>query len=291
MRKLGLAAFATLAVAACAVARPNEPGGDDQPGPTDGAPSGCAGVDVLMVIDDSSTMGEEHIEVAAKLGRLTAQLGAGYRIGVTTTSRDFAFDVQTPFGTTSYMQTGDNGALVRGTRCGLSQPWIDDDDASETTAACLVDVGVAGATYAMPLAALRDAVVARVADGSNAGFHRPDRLLGAIVVTDKDDCSYASSVSLAGGETLCVARVDPVSEYGPLLDSVVGGHHRWSVTAIAGPTPTACTSPLGSASPAARLAEFAGTVGGGLASICDGDLGLALEQAGQRFRTACDDWQ
>jgi hypothetical protein len=72
------------------------------------------------------------------------------------------------------------------------------------------------------------------------------------------------------------------------LDAVKGDHGRWATAVVAGPTD--CSSAFGSAVEAVRLKDFVMQVGstGVFASICDGDLSIALEKALQTFKAACD---
>src|SRR5437899_394054 len=117
-------------------------------GPSDPAHVPCNGVDVLLVIDDSSAMAAEQADIVANIPAFVTRLDlahVAYRIGVTTTGRDFAYDTTTPFGMTHVMQTGDDGALVAPTACGAARPWVEPGDPQPAiTLACLANVGTAG---------------------------------------------------------------------------------------------------------------------------------------------------
>jgi len=256
MRKAEL--VVAFALASCAEATAPEPGSGD-----------AHAVDILFVVRDSSTMADEQAALVAMAPGFIAGLDAtdlDYRIGVTTTGRTFAADLATPFGTEHVGQQGANGMLVN--PCATSHPWI--EAAEGSTLACAVNVGTAGPLYEMPLGAIRDAFT----EPKNPGFHRPGAVVGMIVVSDGDDCSYEHSVSLDGTQTLCVSLVEPVATYVSFVTQLPG-----ATVVIANPGPTACQSALGPADPASRLVAFASGTGGAVSSICDGDLTTGLAQA------------
>jgi hypothetical protein len=108
----------------------------------------------------------------------------------------------------------------------------------------------------MPLAAMRAAFDERIADGTNAGFRRPDALLAVVMLTDENDCSYEQPVTLGFAESLCTSMTEPAANYVAFLDSFTGDRGRWAAATIAGPGPGACTSTFGSADYAERLQQF-----------------------------------
>jgi len=244
------------------------------------APTGPP-IDLVFVVHDAPSMAKVQADLMLDLPGFWVRLdatGLDYRIAVTTTGRDFTFDVATPFGTSHGMQTGANGTFSRA--CGLTKPWIDRSDPDPAIAlACAAAVGTAGPTFEMPLGALRDALVDRT--GGNTGFHRPGALIGAVIVSDGDDCSYEHPASLPGGGSLCRDMVEPVATYVGFLDELAGARAKWAAVAIAAPGPDACMSAYGTADPAPRLVDFIAQAGpsGTLATICDGDLAAGLDQA------------
>jgi hypothetical protein len=127
-------------------------------------------------------------------------------------------------------------------------------------------------------------------DGTNMGFHRPDALLGIVILTDENDCSYEQSVNLSFTESLCDSQMEPVANYKTFLDGYAGGPSRWAVAMVAGPGPGVCSSTFGNADEATRLKDFQSAVGTNavMSSICDGNLATSLMQATTLFQSACD---
>lgn len=266
------------------------------------APQPCAKMDVLFVIDDSASMGEEQKEMAGRLGTVTrildgfqAKGGAllDYRLAVTTTGRDIRehIDAGVPFPPTDY--AGMNGKLRR--VCTMTRPWLERGDPDlEANFACAINAGISGPPYEMPLEVTKLALDDRTKDGQNAGFFRDDAVLAVVVLTDEDDCSlHVDEVTLTlTGPNPCL-DVDagglavPVADYFPIFDALKGGRERWSFAAIA--APERCTSPLGDAEKATRLQQFVAGVGknGVFGSICDGDVNKVLEAALTTFGVAC----
>ncbi|MEZ4366319.1 MAG: VWA domain-containing protein, partial [Kofleriaceae bacterium] len=199
----------------------------------------CQQIDLLFVIDNSGSMQQEQANLAANFPGFIAVLeasGLDYRVGVTTTGRDYAYQLATPIGAIAMDQDGgDNGHLLAPSGCGMTRPWIEQADADPAgTFACLAAVGTSGPSDEMPLGALRDALEDRMLDGSNAGFLRPDALLAVVILTDEDDCSYEQPVTLALGQTLCSAQMEPVGAYVGFLDTLTGARQRWATAVIAG---------------------------------------------------------
>ena len=143
----------------------------------------------------------------------------------------------------------------------------------------------------MPLGAVRDAFEDRMQDNTNMGFRRSDALLGIVILTDENDCSYEQSVTLPFGQSLCGSMQEPPVNYKMFLDQYTGNPTRWATAIIAGPGPGQCSSSFGSADEATRLIDFKNQVGTNavFSSICDGDLSTGLMQATMLFQSACGD--
>lgn len=162
-------------------------------------------LDILFVIDNSGSMGEQQdalVEAARDqlFGQLEAELGGlpDLHIGVTSTSAPF------PAGTPSIGGCTTSGASTGGVLTTNSCPditgnfLIDEDDgaggrtrnyqgALADNFACMGRLGTVGCGFEQPLAAM-----IRALDGSeptNAGFLRDDAMLLVVVVADEDDCS------------------------------------------------------------------------------------------------------
>lgn len=273
-------------------ARQQPPGPDEF---ADAMPTqACNKMDILFVVDNSGSMLEEQVNLAANFPGFIQVLDAfdtelDYRVGVTTTGRDYSWTLDSPLGPLPSSQTGgDNGALLQ--RCGMTRRWVERGDPTPgDTFSCAAQVGDQGPAMEMPLAVIKQAFSERIADGTNATFLREDALLAIVVLTDEDDCSYEQSVTLGLTELTCQAKVEPVSTYKTFLDDLTGGPGRWALAIIAGPGPGQCESEFGSAAEASRLKSLVGQVGanGVVSSICSGDLTGALQQALDTFDTAC----
>lgn len=280
--------------------------GDDTPGTPDADPSlptypdagQCTKMDVLFVVDNSGSMAQEQANLATNFPMFIQVLndsGLDYRVGVTSTGRDYTYTMSTPFGDIPETQDGgDNGRLIHPAACGMARPWIEKTDPDPAGLfACAANLGTNGPSDEMPLGAMRDALEDRMADGTNAGFLRPDALLAIVLLTDENDCSYEQSVTLGFTELLCESQMEPVANYVGFLDTLTGSRQRWATAVIAGIGPGACSSALGDADEATRLVDFVHQTNTGgtnavMSSICDGDLAGGLHTALDAFSSACE---
>ena len=270
----------------------------------DAAPSAaCDKMDILFVIDDSGSMGQEQDNLAANFPQFVSVLesftnadGAliDYHVGVTTTGVSKSWSMQTIPGLPPIpeSQSGDDGRLRGGASCGMSGGWLARGDADVTGKfSCAASVGTDGPVDEMPLEGLRLALTDRMADGSNAGFLREDALLAVVILTDEEDCSRTdNNFTLGLGADICDAP-SPVASYVTAIDGVMGDRSRWAAAIIAGVGPGACSSDLGNAEEATRLLDFAAQVGPNAitSSICEGDLATPLADAMAVFQEACND--
>jgi hypothetical protein len=276
-------------------------GGDPGSGPIEGA-APCAKMDIVFVVDDSGSMGEEQTNLAQNFPKFISVLNAyrsngttelDYRVGVTTTGRDVSYTTNLPFvGPITQNEKGDNGALRQGQQCGMTRRWIEKYDHTDVAMqfGCVAKVGTQGSSLEMPLAAARLALGDRVKDGTNAGFLRDDALLAMVILTDEDDQSRDDNNFTLDPASPSSAQLPPVDDYVKFFDSAKGGHGRWAAAVIAGPGPGRCSSQFGDADEASRLREFVQKTGkeAVFSSICDGDLTGALDDALQTFSAACE---
>ncbi len=281
----------------------DDTGGADGGGTSDGdqvfpqvdGGTGCTKIDLLFVIDNSGSMGDEQTNLIANFPtfiNVLNQSGLDYRVAVTTTAREYNYFMAFPIGGNIPMNTGsgENGTMLQPASCNMTKRWIDKLDANPgQTFACLANVGTGGNSDEMPLGAMRDAFEDRMMDNTNTGFHRSDALLGVVFLTDEEDCSYEASVTLGIGQSLCDSMQEPAVNYVSFLDTYTGHRSRWAAAAIAGPGPGACSSTFGSADEAARLKAFVQAAGtqARMSSICDGDLSVSLQQTLALFQSAC----
>ncbi|HEY5951363.1 MAG TPA: vWA domain-containing protein [Kofleriaceae bacterium] len=290
-----IAAFAC----ACGPAQNNGHGDDDGSGGGGGGGGGgeivdglaCSKMDILFVIDNSGSMDQEQSNLIANFPHFISVLdesGLDYRVAVTTTSRNYTFNIMVGTSTIPLTTTGESGEMLKkGT---MTKRWIDKGDPDVAGKfSTLANVGISGSGTEMPLGALRDAFEDRMMDGTNMGFRRPDALLGIVILTDEDDCSYEQPVTLSDASQMCTAMMEPTASYKMFLDQYTGSPTRWAIAMIAGPGPGTCSSAFGEAVEATRLIDLKGKVGANaiMSSICDGDLSVGLMQATQLFQSAC----
>ncbi len=182
-------------------------------------------LDVLLVVDDSNSMGEEQGSLAAELPRMARILATGdldgdgtqdfpalksVRVGVV--SSDMGAGASVP---TCDAGLGDDGILRtagHGDTCAASYPSFAelraDDPSADVDAfvdqvSCVATIGTGGCGFEQQLEAALKALTPstsplRFADGTlgqgdraNAGFLRDSSVLATIVLTDENDCSAA----------------------------------------------------------------------------------------------------
>ena len=255
----------------------------------------CEKIDILFVIDNSGSMGEEQTNLAANFPafiQVIDESGLDYRVAVTSTGVDYEYTMQTPIGPLpSSVDGGDNGVMQQS--CGMTRRWIEKTDPDPSgTFACVAALGTSGPADEMPLAAMRMAFEDRMQDGTNSGWRRDDALLGIVILTDENDCSYETPVTLPFAQSLCDSMMEPVPSYVGFLDTYTGDRGRWATAVIAGPGPDDCSSSFGGADYAERLDEFVTMTGTNavFSSICEGDLTVGLADALELFSAACDEF-
>jgi hypothetical protein len=216
MRRL-LGPAVLLALAACG-------GCDEVPGSavTDCQAVGIASArtDILFVVDDSGSMGEEQASLATSFAAFVQELAAlpsrsDFQIGVTTTSIDepvSAVNLQDTFrrGGPNNGRPYPKGALVAVNDAGLyvPEPRILRGDSATLVQDFQrnVKVGTFGGGKEQGLRAALLAVTDRIADGQNAEFLRSGTRLVVIVVSDEDDCSDpfgAGAPQILGDQAQC----------------------------------------------------------------------------------------
>lgn len=186
-------------------------------------------VDLLFMVDNSNSMSEEQESLAAELPRLVEVLVTGDLEGdgrrEFTPVRSLHLGVVTSdMGTGGFLvptctepDFGDDGVLVTrggsGAGCAESYPtfleWRTDGVAAPGELAgdfaCLAAMGTGGCGFEQQLEATLKALTPSSSDlrfergttghgdGANAGFVRPDSVLGVLLLTDEEDCSAEDS--------------------------------------------------------------------------------------------------
>lgn len=276
-----------------------------------GMQSACNKMDILFVVDNSGSMGEEQMNLAANFPMFATLIdtytnSAGqtldYHVALTTTDRTFTenaelipgFPIPTP-------HEGNDGKFQTGTGCSFpaGRRYLQKGDSLASILPCVANVGIGGDASEMPLEATKLALIDRIQDGYNSGFLREDALLAIVMITDENDCSVPGNNITSPPpninnpeEPLCTLAV-PVSGYISALDNLKGGERgRWAVAVIAGPGPGECTSSFGSAAECTRLKDFVQMSGQNavFSSICDGNLAMSLQQAFETFGEACEEF-
>src|SRR5687768_15169435 len=128
-------------------ARPWEPGPD--------AADRCQEMDILFVIDNSGSMGEEQANLGTNFPtfiQVIEESGLDYRVAVTSSGVDYSYTMSTPIGDIPSSQDGgDNGTMLQ--KCGMTRRWIEKTDADPAgTFACATALGTDGPSDEMPLA-------------------------------------------------------------------------------------------------------------------------------------------
>ncbi|MCA9706655.1 MAG: hypothetical protein KDK70_12450, partial [Myxococcales bacterium] len=193
---------------------------DGPPPPTERA------VDILFVVDNSGSMGEEQAKLALGIDALVTALDAAdppvdYRIAVTTTDNGNPWCAGGSPESGSFQATSCQGRLtdfvfqgasvidLTEEAClaicdhedlGLTVPWLDVAHSAGTTNApagdvlgalrCMLPQGINGCGFEQPLESLSLALQrADTPSDDNNGFRRPGALLAVAIVTDEVDCS------------------------------------------------------------------------------------------------------
>ena len=195
--------------------------GDPPPEPTQRA------VDILFVVDNSGSMGEEQGKLATGIESLIAVLDAAnppvdYRIAVTTTDNGNPWCIGTGpeagnlratscrsrpaefvFNGASPVDAFDEacGSLCALETLGLDEPWVDVErstgttnvpgDAVLDTLRCMLPQGIDGCGFESQLESMRKALIRSETPSDMAyGFLRPGALPAVMLITDEADCSY-----------------------------------------------------------------------------------------------------
>ncbi|MBM4292356.1 MAG: choice-of-anchor D domain-containing protein [Deltaproteobacteria bacterium] len=232
-------------------------------------------VDVLFVVDNSGSMGEEQTNLSDNFAAFINGAQAfqnDYQIGVVTTDMDDegqsgrlraprvmrrAAGVEAQF--RGAVNVGTNGS---GDERGLAaaKAALSDPLAFDTGVACAADAGCV----------TPDRCVEGVCGGPNRGFVREEAALEVIFVSDEDDYSDAS-----------------LNFYVDFLKNIKGfrNESRFHANAIVGVRDgraADCSGPGGEAAAGSRYVEVAQRTNGRVFSICEADFGGPLQEIGNR---------
>jgi hypothetical protein len=168
---------------------------DEGPAPQDFPPTSCEEVDILFVIDDSPSMGDnqrklvENYDVFVEGVTSIAESRARVHLGVVTTDK-YAYNV------TGCQELGDLVVQTggHGSSDAMCGPYADggnymtDADDIDTAFRCAAKVGTTGATHERPMEAAINAIGGGIEGTSacNQGFVRDGAMLVVVFVTDED---------------------------------------------------------------------------------------------------------
>lgn len=211
-------------------------------------------VDILFVIDNSCSMGQEQSALAANFQafiQFAEAQGLDYQIGVTTTDT-----------------TRDQGRLMPTN--GPAQNRIvtpRTTPSPQTVFSANANVGTGGSASERGLQAAEQALTAPNIFGHNAGLVRSDAVLSLIFISDEPDQSPGN-----------------IDYYINFFLSIKGFRNTnlFSASAITAPVPPgatngSCSGPGGSASATGRYIAVAERTGGVFQSICTSDWSRSLE--------------
>ncbi|MCB9779260.1 MAG: hypothetical protein H6742_11905 [Alphaproteobacteria bacterium] len=211
-----------------------------------------AAIDVLWVVDNSGSMGEEQARVIADIEAFFTHfstLALDYQVGVVTT------DIVTP--TMAGRLQGEPPFITPATT-----------DPVAVLAAAL-DVGTDDMGDESGLAAIELALSEPLASAENAGFHRPDAWLEIVILSDEPEQSGLDAAYY----------IDFLEDLKPDRDKV-------HVSTIVGDRETGCTTTCdgaeSSAQPGDAYLDVALAFDGVTASICTCDLGPELDEIGNQ---------
>jgi hypothetical protein len=273
---------------------------------------GAAKTDILFVVDDSGSMADNQQNLADNFDAFIQVLASSpvkneFQIGITTTSASNfnrgtdGLDTTTffprdeagspcpnanqlyPAGKLIALDPGSGGAINYDLTRILTAntPTLVEDFRND------VMVGTCGSGKEQGLRTMKLALSDRIADGSNAGFLRPDARLAIIIVSDEDDYGELQNpgqvtdngTSHADTTKASTGIYAPVQSYVDFLHGTLAGQGRdVTVAVIAGVDPTTKQPAYGAGSgcPSAydkadRYAQFVSAFGskGRIDSICN----------------------
>jgi len=231
-------------------------------------------IDILWVVDDSCSMGEEQGTLAQGFSSFVEQMetsGTDFHIGVISTSFDYSDpDRGKLLGEPAYLTLADDYVALFSERALL---------------------GVEGSDKEKGLEAADWALSPTMVTGANKGFLRIDAQLLIVFVSDEEDCSDEGALEGEVAEE-CYRqreRLVPITEYVDTFRSIKKESADVQVSAIVGTENPTCQD----AYPGSRYIQTAAMTGGSVGDICTsnwsgmlGDLGLTATGVRTSFQTS-----
>jgi hypothetical protein len=262
--------------------------GFDPDAATPPPPLECKKMDIVFVVDNSSSMDQEQAALASNFPSFIKLINE-YR-----TAAGDQLDYRVAIVSTDLADGGafrrERGASPAVGTCGpgdTDRPWLERHAGIESEFSCRAQLGVLGANRELPLECTRLGLTDRITDQSNTykgtSFIREDALLALVVITDEDD---------GGGDHDAYQKPSPIDvpeNYVKSFDQLKGGFRgRWATAIIAGEK-YCLDGQFGTADQAVRLQKFADLAkpNSVFSSICSKDFTTSLKEAFDVFANAC----
>lgn len=231
-------------------------------------------IDILFVVDNSGSMGEEQSNISSKIDGFISQLkGLNWNIALTTTDPNF-------------MTTGPDGDKHRWgdglfrpfTFNGTQYEFLKSDESSpswvseaQSMISSALYVGTWGSDDERAINATYRAIERMSDQASHQDFFRMDSKLAVVAISDEDECSDGDCLSYS-------PKSDPQNLLA-LVHSTFGAQKVFSFNSIIKATDdTHCWS---AAQPGATYQELSEMTGGVIGSICANDYTPILSDIGQ----------
>lgn len=228
-------------------------------------------VDILWVIDDSTSMKEEQAAVQAAGADFIAELDNAdmdFHIGLITTDGD---------------STNAKASSLLGTPTFLTADCKEDGVTTDCTYgadfATLVTQGTGGSDMEKGLEVALNTVTPPHSETDNAGFVRDGALLMVIILSDENDCSDGGRLGDTTGEA-CYTQYDeltPVGDLAAALQDAKAGTGGVVLSGIIGPE---AVDNCQFAVPGKRYADAIRMLGGVEADICLQDYAPIMQSLG-----------
>ncbi len=222
-------------------------------------------VDLLWVVDNSSSMASEQDKVAAGFEQFIWSMGAvdvDFHLGLVTTDMDLDND--------------ERGELVG------DPPFLTQDDEYLPKFMERVKLGTEGSDKERGMQAALHALTGASAASTNGGFLRDEAVLALVVVSDENDCSDDNFLPDSEAGSLCYDLTDrlvSVADYIRAFRDVKGTDGHVVASVIVGPEVSeGCEHTW----PGHRYMTLAEELDGVIGNICDSDYEQIMDEVGAR---------
>jgi hypothetical protein len=268
----------------------------------------CKKVDLLFVIDNSGSMADEQLALAAAVpGFINAMQNElaeteGYNIGVVTTDL-YIFDVSCAPLSIGNLVTRTGGELSSNQQCGPYSSglrFMTENDNLDNKFNCAARVGVSGNGDERPIEAMLTALRPPLTDpgGCNEGFLRDDALLVVVIITDEED-DHETEQTACNSNPLPGSPGEPATWFQDLIAVKGGEEDKIVVLALVGPDAAAgsmcpaldkCNGGVAGAEVATRILELTRMFTYGfIGPVCE-DYGPIFQESIAVIKTACDEF-